>query len=525
MVIGDLARLWHHLAVDRPQRTALIHDGIRLSWAQFDAAAAGGAEILGRDGIRPGHVIAVCLPNIAEYLVVVAAVLRCGAIPCGINHRYTTGELASLLGHVEPAAVCYAPHRSADVRDLADQLPAVKRWYPVGPGTGHRGLSLHRMMATPADATRLDSDPHDVLLKCTGGTTGAPVAVRWSVGDVLTQLNTHNPWHRHDLTTSKITAPRRHPVTLLLASPLMHGSGLTRAFGALCAGGTVITLAPGGFNAARLLDAAHRHQVRSIAIVGDAHALPLTETLDAHPRRWPLPALQTITSSGATWSHDIKKRLLAHLPHLRLLESFGATEATGLGFSVATIDRIPPTGEFELGRHATVLTGQHRTQPGHTGAIGVSWPHPVGVHPDGDLPADRFREHAGQRYLMSGDQVHLHDTHRFTVLGRGVECINTGGEKVWAPEVADVLRHHPGVRDALVVAVPDPRLGHAVAALVELHPGTTPPQVQAHARQRLAGYKVPTTVVAVAALPRTAAGKPDLATARVLAEQHTGAAS
>jgi acyl-CoA synthetase (AMP-forming)/AMP-acid ligase II len=520
----DLARLWHHLARSEPQRPALIHGEKTLTWEQFDAAAAGGAEILRRGGVRPGDVVVLCLPNVIEYLVVVAAVLRCGAVPCGINYRYRLGELATLLRHLDPAVVCYTPGRCADMRQLRDRLPAVKRWYPVGDGTGRTGLSVHQMSAADGDTARVDSSPDDVLIKCTGGTTGVPIAVRWRVADVLTQLNDHNPWHRHDLAGSTVTAPE-DPIRLLVASPLMHGSGLNRAFGALCAGGTVITMPPRGFNAADLLDAAERHRAGSLAIVGDAHALPIADTLDARLRRWQLPDLDTVTSSGAAWTRDVKQRLLVQLPHLRLLESFGATEATGLGFSVATAGRIPPTGEFELGRHAIVVTGRRSTRPGQTGTIGVRWPHPIGVHPDGQIPADRFIDYHGGRYLLSGDHVRLLDQARFQMLGRAADCINTGGEKVYAPEVAELLLSHPGVRDAVVVGIPDARLGHTIAAVLAMAPGTAPDTIRSYAREHLAGYKVPTVIVFVPAVPRTAAGKPDLISAAALAVRHAGVAA
>src|SRR6185312_8658379 len=97
--------------------------------------------------------------------------------------------------------------------------------------------------------------------------------------------------------------------------------------------------------------------------------------------------------------------------------------------------------------------------------IGVSWPHPAGLHPDGAVPADRFLDHDGARYLLSGDHVELLDRGRFVLLGRAVDVINTGGEKVYAPQVAAALRSHPSVRDAAVVAVAHPRLGQQVAAV------------------------------------------------------------
>ncbi len=151
----------------------------------------------------------------------------------------------------------------------------------------------------------------------------------------------------------------------------------------------------------------------------------------------------------------------------------------------------------------------------------MSAPHAVGLHPSGTLPAERFISHGGRRYLLSGDRVRAVDERRFVLLGRPDDCINTGGEKVFALAVTDTLLRHPGVRDTAVFGVPHPRLGSTVTALVQLQPGVTVGDIVAHARGELAGFKVPTTVLAVPEIPRTGVGKPDLTAARhALAEHH-----
>jgi acyl-CoA synthetase (AMP-forming)/AMP-acid ligase II len=205
-----------------------------------------------------------------------------------------------------------------------------------------------------ARAEPLRSSPEDTIIKCTGGTTGRPTAVRWRTADIARNLNAHNPWLRRDVERSH-AAPSNAviPVAdarLVLASPLMHGSGQTRALGALCAGGTVITLprlAP-----STVWETLARHRADTLAIVGDAMARPLADALDRHPNRWDLSGLWTITSSGAAWSAEVKEQLLARLPLVRLVETLGATEATGLGSSTAIRGRVPPTGTFALGAQA-----------------------------------------------------------------------------------------------------------------------------------------------------------------------------
>ncbi len=520
----DLARLWHTIARIGPDRPALVHGNHTLTWGQFDAAAAAVAEALQGDGVRPGDVAVLCLPNRPEYLVLLAGALRCGVTPCGVNYRYQAGELAAQLHHLAPAVVFYDIFDADTITSARAELPGIRRWCAVG-GNDQAvagALTVDRLLAVDADPRNLTSSVDDVLIKCTGGTTGAPLALRWRVSDTVRQLNDHNPWLRHDLRQPPSASTRLDlaDARLLVVSPLMHGSGLTRALGALCVGGAVITTPLARLDAAAILDAAEQHRADTVAIVGDAYALPLADALDTDPDRWALPNLRVITSSGVAWSQAVKQRLLTHLPAARLVESLGATEATGLGFSVATSANLPPTGLFQLGRHAQVFRPDHGPAAlGETGLIGVSWPHPAGLHPAGDLPADRFIHHAGRRYLLSGDQVQLVTDREFVLLGRGVDCINTGGEKVHAPEVVDVLTSQPGVIDACVFGIPHARLGSAVAAVVHLRSGASLTEVLMVTSDRLARFKTPTVAVQ-APVPRTAVGKVDLAAARALIDDH-----
>ena len=112
------------------------------------------------------------------------------------------------------------------------------------------------------------------------------------------------------------------------------------------------------------------------------------------------------------------------------------------------------------------------------------------------------------------------------MLGRGNTCVNTGGEKVYPEEVEGALKSHPDVFDALVIGVPDDRLGQRVAALVQLRPGAVadPGALQAHVHGRLAGYKAPRTVWFVDAVGRTVSGKADYGWARQYVAEHPPAA-
>uniref|UniRef100_UPI0039C8969B AMP-binding enzyme n=1 Tax=Gordonia sp. UBA5067 TaxID=1946575 RepID=UPI0039C8969B len=127
----------------------------------------------------------------------------------------------------------------------------------------------------------------------------------------------------------------------------------------------------------------------------------------------------------------------------------------------------------------------------------------------------------GTRISVLGDMGYEEEDGSIVFLGRGSQCINTGGEKVYAEEVEAVLHAHPAIADALVVPVPDPKFGQRVGAVAKVAEGFDEPSledVQEHCRASLAGYKVPRTVIFVDEVKRTPAGKADYKWAKVAAD-------
>ncbi|MFI6416932.1 AMP-binding protein [Streptomyces sp. NPDC050842] len=524
----DFASLWRRIAADHPERPALIHGTSTTTWQQFDTQAATLAAHLCSLGLGRGDVAALALPNRPEHLVCLAACLRIGVVPANVNYRYRARELDGVLTMLASSVVFLAPEQLTEMSSARIGLPGCRAWI----ATGHQDLpawtqSLERILNSRGpfgpDDDPWASSPDDTFIKCTGGTTGDPAAIRWRVGDLARNVNVHSPWLRrsHEETADPIAVA---DARLVAASPLMHGSGQTRALSALYAGGTVITVPQPGPSA--IWDAVAQHRADTLAIVGDPLARPLATALHRRPDRWDLSCLTTITSSGAAWSQQVKRSLLDALPHARLVETLGATEATGIGSSIATVDFVPETGTFDLGTHAVVLrTGGTPASVGQDGLLAVAAPHPLGLHPDGGLPAKRFHVSDGTRYLLSGDHARLAAERRIVLLGRGSECVNLGGEKVYTPEITRVLLAHPDVQDAAVVPLTHPVRGHTLGALLHLKVGGEVEDVRGYARDQLADFKVPRTIVRVAAIPRTEAGKMDTIAARTHLEQAQGAAA
>lgn len=141
---------------------------------------------------------------------------------------------------------------------------------------------------------------------------------------------------------------------------------------------------------------------------------------------------------------------------------------------------------------------------------------PKGYHGDPEKTAKNFVEIRGKRHIIPGDLVRVEEDGYIELLGRGATVVNSGGEKVYPAEVEESLMRFPGVLDAVVFGMPDPRWGEAVAAAVAV---ADPAALRvadliAHVDEELAGYKKPRRVLVVRDLERTGSGKVDLARLR-----------
>jgi acyl-CoA synthetase (AMP-forming)/AMP-acid ligase II len=162
--------------------------------------------------------------------------------------------------------------------------------------------------------------------------------------------------------------------------------------------------------------------------------------------------------------------------------------------------------------------------PGTIGRLGRGGHVPLGYYKDEAKTAAMIVEVDGERYALPGDLARVEEDGTLTLLGRGNTCVNTGGEKVFPEEVEGALKSHPDVFDALVIGLPDERLGQRVAALVQPRPGRSPDpaDLEAHVRGHVAGYKVPRTVWLVDQISRTPSGKPDYGWAHRFAAESVG---
>jgi fatty-acyl-CoA synthase len=254
--------------------------------------------------------------------------------------------------------------------------------------------------------------------------------------------------------------------------------------------------------------------VHAVALVGDAFGKPLLAELDDHRDRYDLSTLRLLNSSGVMWSRATKDGLIGHLPTVTVYDSLGSSEAVGMGASVSAGSHVTSTAEFTLGTEVKVLGPDDKeVEPGSDtpGFLVVPGHVPIGYYKDPEKTARTFRTIDGVRYVMPGDMAVVRADGEIELLGRSNAVINSGGEKVFAEEVEEVIKRYPDVVDAVCVGVPDDRFGQIVTAVIEVGGDhqVERDELRSFVSASLAAYKAPRVVIVVPSIGRSPAGKVD----------------
>ncbi|MFW5420174.1 AMP-binding protein [Nocardiopsis sp. CNT-189] len=526
----NLADMYEGVADRLGDRTALVCGADRRSYAGLDARANRVAHHLAGAGVRPGQHVGIQLYNGPQYLETLLGALKIRAVPVNVNYRYLPRELAHLYADADLAALVYDAEFEARVARAAPAARTLRHTVRVGAaaGTGPEAPGPGGLLGSADYEEALaGSSPErgfpersgaDLYIIYTGGTTGMPKGVMWRQEDLFfAGHGGGNPGGEPVASPEELVdkAALAQGAVILPAAPLMHGAAQFAGFIGFWGGGRVVLVR--SFDAAEVLRAIERERVATVNIVGDAMAVPLADELEAG--RYDLSSLVVVSSSGAILSGTVRERLERALPDRFILDNLGSTEAGLAAWGVP--GSAPETGlRFRFDDPLITVLGPDLRPvapgSGDIGQVARAGRVPVGYYKDPEKTARTFVEVDGVRHTLTGDMATVAEDGTVTVLGRGSVCINTGGEKVYPEEVEAVLKGFPGVADAVVVGVPDPRYGQRVAAVVAGRGGggPSPADLDAHVRGRVAGYKAPRLYRLVEEVRRSPSGKADYRWAR-----------
>tara|TARA_B100000686_G_scaffold162751_2_gene170296 strand:- start:512 stop:2134 length:1623 start_codon:yes stop_codon:yes gene_type:complete len=530
----NIATAWEAISDQIGDLTAIYSGENSESWEEFEKRSASLAKTFSEKGLKRDSKVAFYCYNGPEYLEGQFAAFKIRAIPANVNYRYLDEELAYILNNADAEALLFDSSLTERVDSVRSRCPKLKVFLRVGEGPSEDWITNYEDAVNNDPLPRIERSGDDLWFLYTGGTTGSPKAVMWShaglmggMAETFRSLGEKVPENFEEAAeiAKRVTGEGKE-IRQLCAAPLMHGTSSLTALGTHMHGGLVATLSSRTFDPKELWEMVEKCKITMLTIVGDAFARPMIDELEDSLKSdtvRDLSSLRLVMSSGVMFSAPLKERLL-DLHSCTILDALGSSEGTGMGKQV-TSRRKKDTGtaRFFLGEHTRVLSEDgEEIEPGSEkiGKLALGYPLPVGYYKDPEKTELTFPTINGRRWSIPGDWATIEKDGSITLLGRGSECINTGGEKVFPEEVEEALKINSLVVDCNVVGLPDDRWGQAVTAVVEVKKGETLKEVELlnDVKERLAGYKVPKSVIFVEKLKRGPNGKSDYRWARETAE-------
>ncbi|MDG2412093.1 MAG: acyl-CoA synthetase [Halioglobus sp.] len=531
----NIADLFEMVADKVPGRSALVCGDQRATFAELEQRANKLAHYLASRGVGPGDHVGLYLYNCNEYLEGMMACFKIRAVPINVNYRYVQEELLYIFDNADMVACIHHEEFSPHIAEVKGSAPDLKTLIYVSDESGEdpsiiNSIEYEASMSDQSDARDFEERADDDLfLLYTGGTTGMPKGVMWPHKNLFYAALGGGGWFHPD---GPITEPEQiagrigdFAIVGMALAPLMHGACWWYAIIQMLGGNCVVLNPQRSLDGAEVWNIVEKEKVNSLSIVGDAMAIPLLDALRDNADRWDLSSVFSIGSGGAVFSASSQNEFKERFPNVIIMNSFGSSESGNMGFdSGEKKSEVKGLGNVAQSDFMDVITDEEdmphaHVKPGETGIFARSGYIPVGYYNDPVKTAKTFVDVDGKTWLLTGDEARLEEDGSITVYGRGSNCINSGGEKIFPEEVEEAVKAHPDVFDCLVVDTPDDRFGSKVTAVVAARKGSvlSLDSIQEEARKHVAGYKVPRELHIVPEIPRAPSGKPAYPKAKEIA--------
>ncbi|KAA1429213.1 acyl-CoA synthetase [Nocardioides antri] len=529
----NIADLFEH-AVDVAAEKPAVKVGDRvITYGELESESNKLAHFLADRGIGAGDHVGLYAKNSIEHVIALLAILKVRAVAINVNYRYVAGELDYIFDNADLKGLVHDRVYSDLVAEVAPKHDKLQTFVvlpdPIEPDnasdcSSYGGVLLADAIADQSDARDFgERSADDLHIIYTGGTTGYPKGVMWRHEDFWRVLGggidfvTGEPLEEYDQSKK---ATQESLVTFPL-SPLMHGGAQASLLMHLFSG--QLTILEPKFDPVRTWEIVDREQAQMMFMTGDAMARPLIEAYEAGD--FSGQSLFAIASSAAIFSKAVKERWMARFPNAIFTDSIGSSETGFQGTGMQDASALSTDGPVVSIGPSTAIISDDGTvldpvaDVGKVGRTARAGNVPVGYYKDPEKSARTFLEIDGVRYSIPGDYARIEEGNRITLLGRGSNCVNTGGEKVYPEEVEMAIKGHPAVYDVLVVGLPDEKYGQTVAAVVQPREGQKVEldDLRSFLRTHLSGYKLPRVLTLVDEIPRNATGKAQYPRAKELA--------
>jgi long-chain acyl-CoA synthetase len=484
-----------------PDKPALIFKDEVRTFGELDARTNRLANVFAQLGIVKGDWIAVMLPNGFEWFEVSTAADKARVAVVPINWHLKRDEIAYILNDSGARLIVADAAFEDQVRAALEQTEGCQLLL-VGDG----GADDYEGAIGDADDEPHTTTGHPHVVYYTSGTSGRPKGVLHgsidfdqptSAGVGQVQLWW---WSEDDI----------H----ICNGPAYHAGPLSYTSVALLVGASTVILER--FNAREWLTSVERYKVTRGQMV-PGHFVRILELLREEGGAYDLSSLKLIVHASAPCPINVKREMMELIPGCEIWELYGASEGGATRIGPEEWKRKPGSvGTPWPGVTITIRDAEGNELP--AGEAGIIYITPPGAtrftyHNDADKTDQAW---IGNSFTV-GDMGYVDEDGYLFLTDRVSDMIIRGGVNIYPREIEEVISQHPAVVDCAVFGIPDPRFNELIKAVVEVRTSTTPDEIAAWCRERIADFKVPHVVEIVAELPRTPTGK---VLKRYLREQH-----
>ncbi len=492
-----VGRVITHTARNQPAKLALYDGSRRVTYGELDAAVDRLASSLVSAGIAKGDVVSAYLPNCIDYVLVVLAVARAGAIFSPINPRFKAYEISRLIKKAAPRII-FTIRESTETIAQAIELAGASGMLVVtvdGNGAARdTAWTLDRLLELPPQSLPVVEDHDYFSLMFTSGTTGEPKGA-------LATHRARSLW----VLNAAIQYGLNEDDVYLGTMPQVHSAGLTFTLIHLYIGATVRIL--DHFDPEAFLEIVEREKVTSSLTVPTMLTMILEARQDS-ARRHDLSSLKRLVTCGSPLPLSVKKRVLEAISD-QLYDYYGSTESNSMSVLKPRDQLRKPNSVGQAFTNVDLMIAGPDGIPLPAGETGEIWcANPSRMTCYLNSPQETEAAFTGL-WFHTGDLGYLDSEGYLYIVGRSKELIVSGGVNVYPAEIEQVILQHPAVLDCAVVGVPDEKWGQAIKAFVKFRRDQSIDlaQLQQYCKNYLADYKKPRHLQVVDEIPKNTGGK------------------
>jgi acyl-CoA synthetase (AMP-forming)/AMP-acid ligase II len=498
---ADITRFW---AAKKPQATSIKFGDQIVTWAALDSESSRVGSAIVAAGVKPREAVAFLEKNSLEFFEVIYGASKANVVDVSVNWRLAPPEILYTVNDSQAKILFVGADFFEAVESIESQLTSVHTIVAFGSHPRWPSYSDWKGAHDPVDP-QVKTEMEDTAFQLyTSGTTGLPKGVMTSNANLFALLGeVTGPWGMNETSKNIATMPLFH----------IGGSGWAMC-GQYVGAETLLVRDP---NPGALLDLMHEEKATNAFYVPALLAfMALVAAQEGQPQR-DFSAMRSVVYGASPITNDV---LIASMNTLKCphVQVFGMTETTG------AVTELKPEDHDPTGPRAHLLRSAGKPYPWvEMKVVDLESGSDCGPNEVGEVwtrslqnmkgywgkPEETAKTITADGWLRTGDAGYLDDEGYLFLTDRVKDMIVSGGENVYPAEVENALASHPAVAEVAVIGVPSDKWGETVKAVIVKKPGVevTPAEIISHSKGLLAGFKCPTSVDFIDALPRNPSGK------------------